>query len=206
MRRTKEDAEKTREAILKGALRVFYRNGVSRATLAEIGTEAGVTRGAVYWHFKDKIDLFLQLHAHMNRFPEAKPEFWSDEAIETLEDLKLAMLRRLLQFYENREARMFLMIVYSRMEYVEDFKELWRHERHYQRSSMRELEKTFVRLREAGQIHERISPSHAARHTYVFLDGMFDSWGFDEDRFITRSELEETVNEFFQLFEPNRDR
>jgi len=69
---------------------------------------------------------------------------------------------------------------------------------------MRELEKTFARLREAGQIHERILPSHAARHTYVFLDGMFDSWGFDEEHFITRSELEDTVDEFFRLFEPDR--
>jgi TetR/AcrR family acrAB operon transcriptional repressor len=204
MRKTKEDAEKTREAILKAALRVFYESGVSRASLAQIGSAAGVSRGAVYWHFKDKNDLFLQLHAHMNRFPEAQPEFWSDESIQTLDELRLRVLRRLRMFYEKRDVRMFLMIVYSRMEYVEDFNDLYRQERRYQRSSMRELEKTFVRLREAGEIHERISPAHAARHTYVFLDGMFDSWGFDEERFITRAELDDTVDEFFMLFQPNR--
>ena len=57
-RRTKEDTQATRAALLDAAERVFQERGVSRTTLAEIATEAGVTRGALYWHFKDKADLF----------------------------------------------------------------------------------------------------------------------------------------------------
>jgi len=61
-RRTKEDAEKTREALLDAAERVFLRRGVTPATLNEIAKEAGVTRGAVYWHFEDKIAIFRAMH------------------------------------------------------------------------------------------------------------------------------------------------
>src|SRR5690606_41278730 len=60
-RRTKAEAEATREAILDAAEEVFIENGVSRATLEQIARRAGVTRGAVYWHFKDKNDLFTAM-------------------------------------------------------------------------------------------------------------------------------------------------
>jgi len=58
VRRTKEDADATRSALLDAAELVFYDKGVARASLAEIAQAAGATRGAVYWHFKDKVDLF----------------------------------------------------------------------------------------------------------------------------------------------------
>ncbi len=68
-RRTKEQAEQTREAILDAAEQVFFQRGVSRASLEEIGRVAGVTRGAVYWHFKDKLDLFLAIEERV-RLPQ----------------------------------------------------------------------------------------------------------------------------------------
>ncbi len=57
-RRTKDDAEATRNSLLDAAERVFYDKGVSRASLSDIAQAAGATRGAIYWHFKDKADLF----------------------------------------------------------------------------------------------------------------------------------------------------
>jgi TetR/AcrR family acrAB operon transcriptional repressor len=60
-RRTKDDAAETREHLLDAAQRVFRERGVTRTTLAEVATAAGVTRGAVYWHFKDKAALFTAM-------------------------------------------------------------------------------------------------------------------------------------------------
>ena len=57
-RRTREEALETRNRILDAAERVFNEHGVSRTSLASIASAAGVTRGAVYWHFRDKTDLF----------------------------------------------------------------------------------------------------------------------------------------------------
>jgi TetR/AcrR family acrAB operon transcriptional repressor len=50
-----------RPSILEAAARVFSRRGYSRATLDEVGAEAGMTKGAVYWHFASKADLFSAL-------------------------------------------------------------------------------------------------------------------------------------------------
>jgi len=61
VRRTREAAAATREQLLDAAERVFRDRGVTRTSLAEIAAEAGVTRGAVYWHFRDKADLFAAM-------------------------------------------------------------------------------------------------------------------------------------------------
>lgn len=57
-RKTKAEAEATRSSILDAAERVFQQQGVSRSTLQDIAAAAGVTRGAVYWHFQDKGAVF----------------------------------------------------------------------------------------------------------------------------------------------------
>lgn len=60
-RRTKEEALQTRNRILDAAEQVFYDKGVSRTSLADIAAQAGVTRGAIYWHFENKGDLFTAM-------------------------------------------------------------------------------------------------------------------------------------------------
>lgn len=57
-RKTKADAQLTRHAILDAAEHLFHSQGVSETSLSDIATAAGVSRGAIYWHFKDKLDLF----------------------------------------------------------------------------------------------------------------------------------------------------
>ena len=57
-RRTKADAQTTRNNLLDAAEQLFQSRGVSHTSLNDIATAAGTTRGAIYWHFKDKADLF----------------------------------------------------------------------------------------------------------------------------------------------------
>jgi TetR/AcrR family transcriptional regulator, acrAB operon repressor len=66
MRRTKEEAAITRQNILKAALELFSEKGYATTTLAEIAQSADVTRGAIYWHFKDKADLFNSLASEVS--------------------------------------------------------------------------------------------------------------------------------------------
>lgn len=60
-RKTKQQALETRQHILDVAMRLFSQQGVSATSLAQIAQAAGVTRGAIYWHFKDKSDLFGEI-------------------------------------------------------------------------------------------------------------------------------------------------
>lgn len=58
VKKTREDALATRETLLAAALQVFRERGVAHTRLADVAARAGVTRGAIYWHFKDKAELF----------------------------------------------------------------------------------------------------------------------------------------------------
>jgi AcrR family transcriptional regulator len=60
-RKCKEDAEKTRLAVLESALDVFSEKGFAKATFDEIAARAGFTKGAVYWYFRNKADLVSAL-------------------------------------------------------------------------------------------------------------------------------------------------
>ncbi len=61
MRRTKEDAELTRQALLDAALQVMSRRGYAATRLDDIAAAARVTRGAIYHHFGSKLELFTAL-------------------------------------------------------------------------------------------------------------------------------------------------
>ena len=66
VRKSKEEALETKKAIIQAAIAVFVEEGVSKASLEAIAEKAGVTRGAVYWHFKNKDDIFRALHDEMH--------------------------------------------------------------------------------------------------------------------------------------------
>jgi len=61
LKRTKEEAEETRKNLINIALREFVKHGYDKITLENIAQKAGVTRGAIYWHFKNKSDLMESL-------------------------------------------------------------------------------------------------------------------------------------------------
>jgi len=64
-RKTKAEAAKTRQNILKAALDLFVEKGYERTTFEDVATRIHLTKGAVYWHFKSKSDLFTELVADM---------------------------------------------------------------------------------------------------------------------------------------------
>ena len=65
MKRTKEEARRTKEAILKCAVQAFIEKGFEKTSLAYIAEKAGLTKGAIFWHFKDKstiLDEIIELY------------------------------------------------------------------------------------------------------------------------------------------------
>lgn len=61
MRRTKEAAAQTRLDILASALKLFDKKGFEATSISEIARRAKVTRGAIYWHFNNKADIFIAI-------------------------------------------------------------------------------------------------------------------------------------------------
>lgn len=87
MKKTKEQAEETRKAILQSALDLFYEKGYSKTTFELISSKIGLTKGAVYWYFKNKPDL---LAAIINVYIERKMTYLNAKvpALESVDDIK----------------------------------------------------------------------------------------------------------------------
>jgi TetR/AcrR family transcriptional regulator, acrAB operon repressor len=90
-RKTKQEAEVTRDSILTAALDLFSEKGYSRTTCSDIAKRIGMTRGAVYWHFENKEALLAALIDYANeREKNIVDEQVAD--IQTLDDLRMAFI------------------------------------------------------------------------------------------------------------------
>ena len=61
MRRTKSRALETKHSILDASLEIFSEKNYSSVTVAEIAGKIGMTKGAVYWHFRNKEDILVKI-------------------------------------------------------------------------------------------------------------------------------------------------
>jgi len=103
-RRTKEAAAETREHILEVALDVFSKKGYSRTTFVDIAKEIGLSKGAVYWHFKTKPDLLAALISHRENRQCSHILNAQPESIQELREMIVAMAQ---EVATNEDVRKF---------------------------------------------------------------------------------------------------
>ena len=118
-RRTKADAQVTRNSLLDAAEHLFQARGVSRTSLHDIAVAAGTTRGAIYWHFKDKADLF---NAMMERVTLPMEESLqcavAPEAQDPVAEIRAAMLEALRKTATDAQTRRVFEVATHKVEYV----------------------------------------------------------------------------------------
>jgi TetR/AcrR family acrAB operon transcriptional repressor len=105
MRRTKEEAAVTRATVLKAALSVFSAKGYAAATLDDVASAAKVTRGAIYWHFKSKADLYNTLVEELSARGASVVQQAASEGGTFLDILRRIFIRLCAVIEDDREAR-----------------------------------------------------------------------------------------------------
>lgn len=105
MRRTKEEAAVTRATLLKTALSVFSAKGYAAATLDDVAKAAKVTRGAIYWHFKSKADLYNTLTQELSARGATVVQQAVAEGGTLIEILRRVFVRQCALIEEDKEAR-----------------------------------------------------------------------------------------------------
>jgi len=185
-RRTKEEAAATRDSILDAAEKLFVQQGVSRTTLQHIATEAGVTRGAIYWHFDDKGALFnammeratLPLEAELQLLDQSE----SADPLADLRDYMMAVLRRTV---EDPQARRVFEIVTLKVEFVDDDEMSAVRQRRKDNLSkwMARAERRIRLAKDKGQITCCGDAATAALAMFALIDGLIRNWMFDPESF-----------------------
>lgn len=118
-RRTKEDAEETRHKLLEAAQRVFAEKGVSSTSLQDIAQAAGVTRGAIYWHFKNKAELFnAMMDSAVLPMEQAMQQIGHDAAQDPLTELERALLQTMRSIESDPRTRALFEVATLKVEYV----------------------------------------------------------------------------------------
>jgi len=108
-RKTKEEAQKTRDQILDAAEHVFYRNGFTITTMAEIAEAAQLSRGAVYGHYKGKLEVAT---AMAERVIQAASPFQCQPALTALANLKQFCLHEIRSYIEPSSIQRVLFFLY----------------------------------------------------------------------------------------------
>lgn len=176
-RRTKEDALATRDSILDAAAALFVAQGVSRTTLAQIATAAGVTRGAIYWHFEDKGALFnammdraiTPLESAMAVLDRAD----SDDPLGELRDYALRVFRLTVS---DPEARRAFEIATLKMELTEEMTAVRERHARNQAEWIRRAEGRVKLGIRHGNIKASAKPRAVALGMWVLIEGLIRNW------------------------------
>lgn len=200
MRRTKEESEQTRRRILAAARGVFARQGVTRTTLEQIAQAAGVTRGAIYWHFADKTALFYAMREQVSLPMIDRTGFaWfpadSADPIASIERFVLEVLKML---ETDGATRQTFQIMGFKCEYVGELeRELDLHNNRCTELYAK-LTQVYRRAERARQLRPGLRPAAAALATCSFLIGLVRLWLMDRNGKMVRSKARAVVKAHLQ--------
>ena len=105
LRKTKEDSEKTRQDIIDAGISIFSENWFDSIKMSDIAKKAGITRGAIYWHFKNKMVLFIEIHKLVSEEITAIISKSLAEGETVQEKLFSTFKNIILKFYNDKKLR-----------------------------------------------------------------------------------------------------
>jgi TetR/AcrR family acrAB operon transcriptional repressor len=189
VRRTKEEAQETRHKLLDAAEHLFQEQGVSRTSLQDIAKRAGATRGAIYWHFKDKADLFnammervtlpMEERVHRASFtPEGNPDI-SDP----MSDIRLATDHCLSQIVNDAQTRRVIEVATQKVEYVEELRAVRLRHLSVRNGFLARFEHSIEAAAKLHGLTLPVSAQSAAQGFHALVDGVIQNWLLDPQAF-----------------------
>jgi AcrR family transcriptional regulator len=198
MRRTKEDAAKTRQSLVDAALKLFGQRGYSGTTLRLIAQEAGCSRGPIYWHFASKEELFEEILAYSQLPLERLVALHHDasDPESAAADFSRQWLRMLLDdSYFRQSFEIFL----NKTEFTEAVSKTLARERALTGSLIVTFSSWVDSYRAAQAIQPQVASSTVALSMYAYLMGITQSWLFDSGITDLDNNLDFFVGEFLRL-------
>lgn len=197
MRRTKEEAEQTRQAILDAAEALFLTNGVARTSLEMIARECGVTRGAVYWHFQNKAHLFHEMLSQI-RIPadELTERLRVDGEEDSLQRLFNLCIEGMTKFTQPGREHRVMTIMLHRCEFTEELREAEERDLQFLRQFIRITDALFTA--QAHRLQPGVTPQLASRMLHSLFLGTLSDLLRDEQTFAPLLAADQVFTTFFR--------
>ncbi|AYA40979.1 transcriptional repressor for multidrug efflux pump (TetR/AcrR family) [Xenorhabdus nematophila ATCC 19061] len=196
-RKTKQQAKQTRQQIIDAAIKTFSERGVSATSLSDIAIAAGVTRGAIYWHFKNKTDLL----STVCKMPEDKIGALEREYQAKYPNNPLLALRSLLIFMlrmmmHDTEYRLLIEIFFHKCEFVGEISSLEDELRETCISDYEKIEKWLACCIQSGELPHNLELRRAAIMLKALMTGLLENWSFSPDSFNVQEQSAYLVDGF----------
>jgi AcrR family transcriptional regulator len=177
MRRTKAEAAETRCSIIDAAEKLFFEKGVANSTLDEIATAAGVTRGAIYWHFESKSDLFLELY---NAAQLPRVNMTDVDDLDGSERDPLLLIETMacdwLQMLARDRQRQRLLTILLRTNLTDEFQPVKEELEKMDYEHTQHLQNILVKAERQGRLVETWTPKSASRAFKWLMKGICWDW------------------------------
>jgi TetR/AcrR family acrAB operon transcriptional repressor len=181
-RKTKDAAEATRNQILDAAERVFSERGVSRTSLTDIAEAAHVTRGAIYWHFKDKAELFCEMVARVTMPMEGAPcQITPAQDPDPLASVRKMLAGILERTAGDAQARRVFQIVFNKCEYVDEMQPVWQRFREMQAGCLDRLQQGLAAAVARGQLPRDLDVRGIAIGLHAMVNGLISKLVMDPE-------------------------
>lgn len=185
MRRTKEEAEQTRQTVIEAALRLFGRYGYSKTTLKAIARESGFSRGPIYWHFRNKTELYEAV-MEISQVPlETLVRDTLADTAPAQRRLESFVERWLILLVEDPQFRDSFEILLNKTELTDELAGTLDRERALTRSVIA----MFAELVSELGADTRAHADQLGRLCYTYLMGITQTWLFDTSLFDLREEI-----------------
>lgn len=174
MRRTKEDAALTRASIMDAALTCFERHGIASSTLDQIAAEAGVSKGAIYWHFKGKLEIFRAIREEVTLplLDSADTSLLHGGERPPLERIEAYLLSMIDSLRTDKRMRRTLSVMHFRCEWVGDMAAELAALRTNTRRLAHAFEVAYEEARAKRELAAGLVPTTAAAETLMVLNGL----------------------------------
>lgn len=181
---TKEEALTTRHRLLDAAEHVFAEKGVSRTSLHDIAQAAGVSRGAIYWHFKNKANLFNGMMERIILPMEtALHNLECDLTLDPLEELQYTILDAMRKIASDERTRRVFEIATLKMEYVDELMAVKERRLQIRTNMVRQMQRSLIDAGARRALTLPISPAIAAQGLHALVAGLIDCWLLDPQVF-----------------------
>ncbi len=196
MRRKKEDALLTRETILDAALKVFSRKGYALSTLEDIAKEAKVTRGAIYWHFENKVEIYAALVGERSSKAFTLFSEILNKKISPVQKLRQLLVQSLTYIELNEDYRTILELTTFKTEVTKEMIPFVQQKVQNNRMLVTSFAAIVEEGRTTGEMRRDINANAAAIAIMGFLNGTLLSWLTDESAFSPKKQAETIVDTF----------
>lgn len=176
MRRTKEEAAVTRATLLKTALSIFSTKGYAAATLEDVAKAAKVTRGAIYWHFKSKADLYNTLIQEFSARGAAVVQQAVEEGGSLIEILRRVFIRQCALIEEDKEARAVMELALFKTGLDPELQAGRKKQVEAGSALLKGLTGTMRQGIAAGVLRDDLDPADMARAFLAFENGVIQLW------------------------------